>query len=107
MTELKKKFQKVNTTMSKPIRKGFRDGIVKREMTAKEHNKNLAPGAIPMKEEKDESFEIISLKEKYLREQLVIAEDSLVKSEFNIKINQEIIKITVEEIKKESEKNAR
>lgn len=59
-----------------------------------------------MTEEKDESFEIISLKEKYLREQLAIAEDSLMKSEFNVIINKEIIRITEEELKKEVEKNA-
>ena len=39
------------------------------------------------KEKKDETFEIISLKEKYLRDQLAVAEDSLVKSEFNVRIN--------------------
>lgn len=59
------------------------------------------------KEEKDESFEIISLKEKYLRDQLAVSEDNLMKSEFNVKINKEVIKIAEEEIKKEAEKNAR
>ncbi len=59
------------------------------------------------KEKKDESFEIISLKEKYLREQLAVSEDSLMKSEFNVKVNREIIEIAKEEIKEEAEKNAR
>lgn len=56
---------------------------------------------------KDESFEIISLKEKYLRDQLAVAEDSLFKSEFNVIINKEIIKIAQKEIKEEADKNAR
>ena len=59
-----------------------------------------------IEEEKDESFEIISLKEKYLREQLAVAEDSLMKSEFNVTVNKDIIEIAEAEIKKESEKNA-
>ncbi len=58
------------------------------------------------KEELDESFDIISLKEKYLKEQLAVAEDSLMKSEFNVVINKEVIKLTTAEIKKESEKNS-
>ena len=58
------------------------------------------------KEEKDESFEIISLKEKYLREQLAQAEDALMKSEFGVLANKEIVKVAEEEFKKEQEKNA-
>lgn len=58
-------------------------------------------------EKKDESFEIISLKEKHLRDQLAAAEDNLMKSEFNVKVNSEVIRIAEEEIKKEAEKNAR
>ena len=58
-------------------------------------------------EEKDESFEIISLKEKYLKEQLALAEDSLMKSEFNILVNKEVIRIAEAEIKEEADKNAR
>ena len=60
-----------------------------------------------MTEEKDESFEIISLKEKYLKDQLAMAEDSLMKSEFNILVNKEVIRIAEAEIKKEADKNAR
>ena len=60
-----------------------------------------------MNEEKDESFEIISLKEKYLKEQLVMAEDSLMKSEFNILVNKLVIIVAEAEIKKEADKNAR
>ena len=56
--------------------------------------------------EKDESFEIISLKEKYLKEQLALAEDSLMKSEFNILVNKEVIRIAEAEIKEEVEENA-
>jgi len=58
-------------------------------------------------EKKDESFEIISLKEKYLRDQLALAEDSLIKSEFNVSVNEKIVQICEAEIKKESDKNAR
>lgn len=58
------------------------------------------------KDEKDESFEIISLKEKYLREQLAQAEDALMKSEFGVLANKEIVKVAEEEFKKEQEKNA-
>lgn len=53
---------------------------------------------------KDESFEIISNKEKFLREELEKAEDNLMKSSLNVKIAIEVIKITKEEIKKEAEK---
>ena len=60
-----------------------------------------------MTTEKDESFEIISLKEKYLKDQLVMAEDSLMKSEFNILVNKEVIRIAEAEIKEEAEENAR
>ena len=58
------------------------------------------------KEKKDESFEIISDKEKHLRDMLAQAEDSLVKSEFNVLINKEIVRLSKEEIKKEADKNA-
>ena len=50
---------------------------------------------------KDESFEIITLKEKYLREQLEVAEDSLMKSEFNVLVNKDIIERVIKEIEKE------
>jgi len=59
-----------------------------------------------MTEEKDESFEIISLKEKFLKDQLALSEDALIKSEFNVRINKLIIQILKEDIKEESNKNA-
>ena len=52
-------------------------------------------------EVKDESFEIITLKEKYLRDQLSIAEDAFMKSEVNVLINKDIIKRLNDEISKE------
>ncbi len=58
-------------------------------------------------EEKDESFEIISVKEKHWRNQLLEAESNLFKSEGNVRISKEIIKIAEEEVKKEADKNAR
>lgn len=57
--------------------------------------------------EKDESFEIISNKEKYLRDMLAQAEDSLMKSEFNVIVNKQIIRLAEGEIKTEADKNAR
>lgn len=59
------------------------------------------------KEDKDESFEIISLKEKYWREQLAEAESNLFKSEGNIMISKEVIRIAEEEVEKEAKNNAR
>jgi hypothetical protein len=59
-----------------------------------------------IKEEKDESFEIISIKEKYWRDQLAEAESNLFKSEGNVKVSKKVIRIAEEEIKKEAEKNA-
>ena len=59
-----------------------------------------------MTEKKDESFEIISLKEKFLKDQLAISEDALIKSEFNVRINKLISQILREDIKEESNKNA-
>ncbi len=59
-----------------------------------------------MTDEKDESFEIISIKEKYLREQFALAEDSLMKSEFGVLANKEVRRVAEEELKKEAEKNA-
>jgi len=56
--------------------------------------------------EKDESFEIISVKEKYLREQFASAEDALMKSEFGVLANKEIVKIAEAELLKEQKKNA-
>ena len=60
-----------------------------------------------MTEEKDETFEIISLKEKYWREQLLETESNLFKSEGNVRINEMLIKIATEEVEKEAKKNAR
>jgi len=56
-------------------------------------------------EEKDESFEIISIKEKYLRDQFTQAEDALMKSEFGVRVNKEIVRVAEAELKKEQMKN--
>ena len=63
--------------------------------------------SITMTEEVDESFEIISEKEKMWRETLVEAETNYLKSEASMLQNDEMIKLAKAEIKKESEKNAR
>ena len=55
--------------------------------------------------EKDESFEIISLKEKYWREQLLEAETNLFKSEGNVRINEMLIHIAKGEVEEEAKKN--
>ena len=60
-----------------------------------------------MTDEKDESFEIISLKEKYWREQFLEAESNLFKSEGNVRVNKMLIVIATEEVEKEAKKNAR
>ena len=57
--------------------------------------------------EVDESFEIISEKEKMWRDFLVEAEANYLKSEASVLQNDEMIKLAKVEIKKESEKNAR
>ena len=57
--------------------------------------------------EVDESFEIISEKEKMWRDFLVEAETNYLKSEASVLQNDEMIKLAKVEIKKESEKNAR
>ena len=57
--------------------------------------------------EVDESFEIISEKEKMWRDFLVEAETNYLKSEASMLQNDEMIKLAKVEIKKESEKNAR
>ena len=56
-------------------------------------------------EEKDESFEIISEKEKLWRDDLVSAETNFLVSEKNMIVNAEIIKVAKAEIKKEADKN--
>ncbi len=59
-----------------------------------------------MTEEKDESFEIISEKEKLWRDCLVEAETNYLKSEASMLQNAEMIKLAKEEVKKEADKNA-
>ena len=58
-------------------------------------------------EEKDESFEIISEKEKYLRDALVKTETDYISSEINLAVCANLIEFYKIEIKKEAEKNAR
>ena len=58
-------------------------------------------------EEKDESFEIISEKEKLLRDRLVAVETDYIKSEVNNALCSDLIKFYKAEIKKEAKKNAR
>jgi len=57
------------------------------------------------KEELDESFEIISEKEKLWRDALVAAETNYLKSEASMLQNQVIIDLAKSEIKKEADKN--
>ena len=57
------------------------------------------------KEEVDESFEIISEKEKLWRDFLVQAETNFLKSEASVLQNKAMIDLAKEEIKKEAEKN--
>ena len=56
-------------------------------------------------EKVDETFEIISEKEKLWRDALVEAETNYIKSEANLLQNGVIIALAKEEIKKEAEKN--
>ncbi len=58
-------------------------------------------------ETKDESFEIISEKEKYWRDKLVEAETGYITAEANLAIFDKIIELAKAEVKKEAEKNAR
>ena len=60
-----------------------------------------------MTEEKDESFEIISEKEKMWRHFLVESETNCLKSEASVLQNEAMIYLAEREIKKESEKNAK
>ena len=57
--------------------------------------------------EKDESFEIISEKEKLWRDALVEAETNYLKSEASMLQNEAMITLCKEEVKKEADKNAR
>lgn len=58
-----------------------------------------------MSEEVDESFEIISEKEKLWRDFLVEAETNYIKSEASMLQNEAMIVLAKEEIKKEADKN--
>ncbi len=58
------------------------------------------------KEELDETFEIISEKEKLWKEYLVTCETNYINSEASMIQNLTLIELAKEEIKKESEKNA-
>lgn len=58
-----------------------------------------------LKEELDESFEIISEKEKMLRDSLVRVETDFIKSEVNNALCTDLIKFYKAEIKKEADKN--
>ena len=58
------------------------------------------------KEKVDESFEIISEKEKMWRHFLVEAETNYLKSEASVLQNEAMIELAEKEIEKESEKNA-
>ena len=60
-----------------------------------------------MTDEKDESFEIISEKEKMWKDFLVESETNYLKSEASVLQNKAMIELAEKEIKKESEKNAR
>ena len=57
------------------------------------------------KEQVDESFEIISKKEKMWRDFLVQAETNYLNSEASVLQNYAMIELAKEEIKKESDKN--
>ena len=58
-------------------------------------------------EKPDESFEIISEKEKIWRDFLVEAETNYIKSEASMLQNDVMIQLAKAEIKKEADKNAR
>jgi len=60
-----------------------------------------------MPTEKDESFEIISEKEKMWRDTLIEAETNYLKSEQGLIVNDILIKQAKAEIAKEAEHNAR
>ena len=58
-------------------------------------------------EKKDESFEIISEKEKLWRDKLVEAETGFLTAESNLAIFEKIIVLAKDEVAKEAKKNAR
>lgn len=57
-------------------------------------------------EQKDESFEIISEKEKFWRDELVKAETSYINAEAGVLVAERLIDLAKAEIKKEADKNA-
>ena len=57
-------------------------------------------------EEKDESFKIISLKEKMWKDFLIEAESNYLKSEASMLQNEAMIELAEVEIKREAKKNA-
>ena len=59
-----------------------------------------------MTDEKDESFEIISEKEKLWRDFLVVAETNYLKSEASVLQNLAMIELAKVEVAKEAKKNA-
>ena len=59
------------------------------------------------KEELDETFEIISEKEKFWRDELVKAETSFINAEAGVLIAERLITLAKSEISKESKKNAK
>ncbi|KKL81658.1 hypothetical protein LCGC14_1992560 [marine sediment metagenome] len=60
----------------------------------------------PETEEVDETFEIISEKQKLWQDYLVTCETNYINSEASMIQNSALIKLAKEEIKKESDKNA-
>ena len=60
-----------------------------------------------MTDEKDETFEIISEKEKKLRDALIKVETDYIGSEINLAVCGNLIEFYKAEIKKEADKNAR
>lgn len=70
-------------------------------------NVNLAERGQAIMEPKDESFEIISDKEKYWRNKLVEAETGYITAEANLAIFDKVIILAKAEVKKEAAKNAK
>ena len=75
-------------------------------MLTKEEKANMHElGATLPPEEKDETFEIISEKEKIWKDFLVEAETNYIKSEASMLQNESMIELAKVEIKKEAKKN--
>ena len=68
--------------------------------------KSMKDNTMDKEIELDESFEIISEKEKLWKDFLVSAETNYLKSEASVLQNKAMIDLAKEEIKKESEKNS-